>query len=130
MRSIRTRLRLYVPSDIDEEVREETTKLIEEAADYIDVLEKLYAESRQELMKWIRNDPADAEIERLHARIETLEAALRQLVDHWRAKATRFTDEAQDLPSDDEERMFYEMEAARLYTCAMELAALAPEQDK
>ena len=83
MRSIRTRLRLYVPSDIDEEVREETTKLIEEAADYIDVLEKGERESpgRKRLMKWIRNDPADAEIERepTLAYIAKLEAALQKI---------------------------------------------------
>ena len=39
MRSIRARLRLYVPSDIDEEMREETTKLIDDAAARIEALE-------------------------------------------------------------------------------------------
>ena len=38
----------------------------------IEALEEQYAESRQELMKWIRNDGADK-------RIEALEAALRKI---------------------------------------------------
>ena len=76
------------------------------AAARIEALEKLYAESRQELMKWIRNDPADAEIERrLHARIEALEAALREIAGRsWHPANVRLGDIAR--------------------------AALEPEQDK
>ena len=68
-------------SDLAQRLRlNATIPMVMEAADRIEALEKLYAESRQELMKWIRNDPADAEIERLHARIEALEADINILL--------------------------------------------------
>jgi hypothetical protein len=66
MRSVRARLRLYVPSDIDEEMREESTKLIEEAADRIEALETALKEAGE---IWVRKDN----------RIEQLEAALREI---------------------------------------------------
>jgi hypothetical protein len=125
-------------------------KLCGEAADRIEALEKLYAESRQELMKWIRNDPADAEIERLHARIEALEADVDRFVGQ-RDKALKFIRANADrievleaalrsiaskMPDDFTlaQEMAMEARAALAFATRFrphrDVAALAPEKDK
>ena len=69
-------------------------------------------------MKWITNDPADAEIERLRARIEALEAALKRIA----SETTPWDWDEKDGPN--------ALVKILLQMRAEALAAIAPEQEK